>query len=507
MRLKWVLLLGVVAAATSVLPASGSARPSDEAFAPRSGAIGGIVPTLDGFQGQALGSGDLSYHDGPVMRTNTTYAIYWAPPGFSLPAGYQSTIDQFFTDVAADSGLTTNVYAIDNQYFDASGNITYSSTFGGSVLDTHPYPANGCADFGLSTCLSDAQLRAEIASVIDAEGWPEDGKTQYFLFTPEGVGSCFTSFGGDCAYTTYCAYHGSFVDGGGEIVYANQPWTETTGTDYHCDRGQYPNGSSSGADPTINVTSHEHNEAITDEDLDAWYDDAGYENGDKCAWTFGTLSGPGGGRYSQTINGHHYYLQEEYDNATHGCLQMPGGTQVPITGPLKPSALGQGASNAKVAITGANFVSGATVSVSGTGVNVSSVTFVGPGTLLAKLTVAAGAAAGTRDVTVTNPGPASGTCTGCLTIDVGPTVTQVVPPAGARGGTSLPVQILGSNFVKGASVKFGKGIKVNSHAFVNANEIDAVITISPTAKTGGYTVTVTNKDKGVGTLANGFTVT
>ena len=28
-------------------------------------------------------------------------------------------------------------------------------------------------------------------------------------------------------------------------------------------------------------------EAVTDPDLNAWYDTRGYENADKCAWTFG----------------------------------------------------------------------------------------------------------------------------------------------------------------------------------------------------------------------------
>ena len=44
--------------------------------------------------------------------------------------------------------------------------------------------------------------------------------------------------------------------------------------------------------PVINVTSHEHNEAITDpEPTSGWFDDndfsTGGENGDKCAWYFG----------------------------------------------------------------------------------------------------------------------------------------------------------------------------------------------------------------------------
>ena len=36
------------------------------------------------------------------------------------------------------------------------------------------------------------------------------------------------------------------------------------------------------------IIAHELEEAVTDPDLNAWYDTRGYENADKCAWTFGT---------------------------------------------------------------------------------------------------------------------------------------------------------------------------------------------------------------------------
>ena len=46
---------------------------------------------------------------------------------------------------------------------------------------------------------------------------------------------------------------------------------------------------------------------------------AGNDNGDMCAWDFGTTYGPSGAEYSQTINGHHYLMQTEWDNTTNGC--------------------------------------------------------------------------------------------------------------------------------------------------------------------------------------------
>ena len=135
------------------------------------------------------------------------------------------------------------------------------------------------------------------------------------MFTAQNVGGCFDSSGGQCAFTVYCAYHGAANSG---AIYANMPYVGHVGG---CDEGQYPNGND--ADATLNVTSHEHNEAITDPQLNAWYDAQGNENGDKCAWTFGTVSGPSGAEYNQTINGRHYFLQREWSNAnpSNTCVQ------------------------------------------------------------------------------------------------------------------------------------------------------------------------------------------
>jgi len=56
---------------------------------------------------------NLSYHGGPVMRVNKTYAIYWQPLGYSFSANYKTLIDRYFADVAAASGANTNVYSVE----------------------------------------------------------------------------------------------------------------------------------------------------------------------------------------------------------------------------------------------------------------------------------------------------------------------------------------------------------------------------------------------------------
>jgi hypothetical protein len=276
----------------------------------------GIVPT----RGQAaarlrIASGNLVYHNGPVMHTNTAYAIYWIPAGYSVSTNYVSLINGFFQNVAADNGKTSNVYYSDTQYYDnTSGNILYNSTFGGFVIDTNPYPANGCTDSYTSVCLSDAQLQVEIQRVMQAQGWTGGTSHLFFMFTPKNVGSCA---GSSCAFTQYCAYHSWIGSGSSVILYANQPYASFVAA--ACDSGQHPNGDD--ADATINVVSHEHNEAITDQQGSAWYDRRGYENGDKCAWNFGTpLGGTNGSYYNQVINNAHYYLQQEWSNKSSKCV-------------------------------------------------------------------------------------------------------------------------------------------------------------------------------------------
>lgn len=282
------------------------------------GQLFGIVPIHQGGSSatNVLGVGKLTYHGGPIMRTNKVYAIFWKPAGYSVNSSYNSLINRYFTDVAAASGATTNVYKSSTQYFsNIAATKTYiinKSTFGGSFLDTHAYPANGCPLYnGLQKCLTDAQIKAEIARVIAAKGWVANQTTMFFIFTANQVGSCFDGSGTQCAFTAYCGYHSA----SGNMIYSNMPYAGTSLVS--CGVPYTPNGNAA-ADSTLSVVSHEHLEAITDPRLNAWYDSVGYENGDKCAWTFGAVSAAH--KFNQTINGHKYILQAEWSNKTNQCV-------------------------------------------------------------------------------------------------------------------------------------------------------------------------------------------
>ncbi len=360
MGIKRTLALAMLLATAAVL-ASGTASAVDShngnghflgALAPR-----GADGTVD-----VAGSSNLTWHGGPVMHSTSVYSVYWAPAGYGYQAGYGATIDKYFNDVAADSGKTSNVYAVNTQYKDGSGPALYSSTFKGSLADTDPYPANGCSDAPFtSVCLTDDQLQKELKTFIAARSLPTGMSTIYFVFFPIGVGSCFDSTSSSCTYSQYCAYHGWIGSGdAGTIIYANMPYADQPSAGSNCDIESSPNGND--ADATINVTSHEHNEAITDPLGNAWYDSGGYENGDKCAWYFGQQQGATPyGAYNQAISTGRYELQQEWSNLLSSCV--PNSVILPpqITG-FSP---GRGRAGTTITLNGQNLLGATQVQLRG----------------------------------------------------------------------------------------------------------------------------------------------
>ncbi len=186
-------------------------------------------------------------------------------------------------------------------------------------------------------------------------------------------------------------------------------------------------------------------------------------------------------------------------------------TDVTVVAPtvtsVSPSSRGQGATSQNVAITGTNYQSGATASFSGTGITVNSTTFNSSTQITANITVAGNATTGARNVTVTNTDSGVGSCTGCFTVNAGPTVSSTSPSSRPQGATSQNIAITGTNFVSGANATFsGTGITVNSTTFNSSTQVTANITIAGGATVGTRDVTVTNTDSGVGSCTGCFTV-
>ena len=306
------VLAGAAPAGAAPAGAAGGHR-SHPVFAPLHGTLAPRSVT-------AASGGNLTYHGGKIMKSSTTYAIFWKPAKLqtgtaaTMSSTYVPLISRYFGDVGG-SGLLNST----TQYYQVvSGTksfITSKSAFGGSYTDTSAYPASGCADSATpGNCLSDAQIQAEVKKAIAANGWTPGPTKEFFVFTAKGEGSCQSGF---CAFVDYCAYHWKFSLTGKQVIYANMPYAGTLLAG--CGVPKSPNNDID-ADSTINVTSHEHMEAVTDPAGASWYDAQGMENGDKCAWDFGTV-GLDGGKANQSWNGHFYLLQREWSNAGSHCVQ------------------------------------------------------------------------------------------------------------------------------------------------------------------------------------------
>jgi hypothetical protein len=187
-------------------------------------------------------------------------------------------------------------------------------------------------------------------------------------------------------------------------------------------------------------------------------------------------------------------------------LPSSGGGTPPTVTSANPNSRGQGAKGSKITIKGTGFTAADTVSFSGTGITVKSVTFISPTSLKAVIDVATNAPVGLRNVVVTDPSAGAGTCVNCFQVNLGPHVTSVSPNSGARGAV-VPVTVNGSNFVAGLKANFGAGIVVSNISLVSGNQFTCDLNIGAGAATGFRTVKVTNSDGGIGKKAKAFTVT
>lgn len=271
--------------------------------------------------------GGVSYGGGPILTTNRTHVIFWAPSGSGLAfdPGYRPLVERFLIDVASASHNTSNVFSLTGQYTDSSHQpAAYASRYAGATLDTDRLPTSGCIEPpatgpGWTDCLTDRQLQSEIEHVIRTHHLPTSRRDVYFLVTPRGLGSCMNaSPTSGCALggpaTGYCGYH-KFTDDN-LVDYAFIPYNAVPG---HC-QSTHPRPNGSTADPALSTIGHELAEMVTDPDGDGWTAGSGNEIADLCITTFGPeIGGSGSRRYNQVIAGGHFYLQDLWSNASGGC--------------------------------------------------------------------------------------------------------------------------------------------------------------------------------------------
>jgi hypothetical protein len=178
--------------------------------------------------------------------------------------------------------------------------------------------------------------------------------------------------------------------------------------------------------------------------------------------------------------------------------------EAPVVTSVSPSSGLQGASSLSVTLQGSSFTYATSVSF-GAGITVDSIMVMGDGLLYAYITIAAGAAIGPRDVTVSTPSLSGTKPDGFTVVSGTPSIDSVAPNTG-RQGESLAVTIRGSNFTSVSGVNFGAEIVIDSFTVDNGTQITADISISPTATVGYRDVIVIAPPFDTTRLLDGFEV-
>jgi hypothetical protein len=139
---------------------------------------------------------------------------------------------------------------------------------------------------------------------------------------------------------TYCGFHTHNTILGNDLKYAYIGNVDKcpSGCEIQATGPNSPAAGVGGIDGIANVLTHETEEAITDPDLNAWFDASGNEDADKCNFKFGpttvctTANGctsagaTAGAKFNQTFGGHDWMIQMEWENSRGGgCDQTLGG--------------------------------------------------------------------------------------------------------------------------------------------------------------------------------------
>ena len=249
--------------------------------------------------GNARPSGNgIDYHGGPVIlgTTNVYYIWYGNWNGNSAP--------NILTELAQNMG-GSRYFNINTTYYNGSNqHVTNAVTYKGATSD----------NYSQGTALSDTAIQNVVSSAISSGRLPKDTNAVYFVLTSSDVNA--TS--GFCSQ--YCGWHTHNSILGSDIKYS------FVGNPDRCpssceEQTSSPNGNA-GADGMASIISHELEEAVTDPDLNAWYDRRGQENADKCAWTFGTTYTSGGGLANVHLGTRDYLIQQNWVNASGGHCSM-----------------------------------------------------------------------------------------------------------------------------------------------------------------------------------------
>jgi hypothetical protein len=281
-----VCLASVAAAST----ATAGGRPSFAA-----GPAFGFVPSRN--VNHQKGRGHLlllAWHFGPVMHATTAVPVFWGSSwsNSTFTGDKISGLDKVYSGVGGTPYAHTNF-----EYTDGSGNVnTTNISKGSDVIDSSATP---------SGAPSTSAVLQEVAKVTNNH---PVANAYYPVYSDQPRGNA-----------GYCAWHSSGTINGIQVQFG---FFFNLDGDPGCDPGAPGSlGHSQGLSALANVSGHELSEMLTDPQLNAWYDQRGSENSDKCAWTFSGTVAIGGQNWKIQGNWSNAAANTNSGYANGGCIQ------------------------------------------------------------------------------------------------------------------------------------------------------------------------------------------
>jgi len=219
----------------------------------------------DQHAGSYGGSNPLLFHAGGTVVSSTTevHPIYWGPKWAD---------SAFVNDKIA--GLALFYAGASSHYLSTNTEYTGSTGLHTTDLIVEPDPDHPYIDSAHAAPTGDVQPIAVLNEVCSVVGSDVKRHAYYPVYVDSPRGS-----------VGYCAYHSSGTCANGTPV--DFAFFFNLDGDRGCDPVDTETGHSQGLSALANVSGHELSERQTDPFGNAWFDRLGYENSDKCAWTFG----------------------------------------------------------------------------------------------------------------------------------------------------------------------------------------------------------------------------
>lgn len=262
-----------------------------------------VAPVTSGFSvyRASYGSGNLKNHGGHEIPNAGFFAIYYTNTvATASGSGVQGS---GFVDIQDQISQFTAAFSDGSRYSesDAGADYTIIQQYGKTdwIANAKLSPALTSLGYYVDqnntapSTISDSQIQTYLASLFNnaSAGVPASSSIVYGVYFPAGT---TVTLGNSSSCSNFCGYHSNFTYNGLDIKYAAFPYPNCSG----CKLSSLTVG-----DMLTIVSSHEIREAVTDADGSAWFDNAGYEADDKCAWH----------NLYQTANGG-FWVQPEFSN-------------------------------------------------------------------------------------------------------------------------------------------------------------------------------------------------